>query len=210
MEEIFKNWLINRGYSPNGAASSYSRAIPMISEHYSKSTKLNTTIYELSDQATISSIAHDYSQVGRFSEFGYGQHSRFRNAIARYSEFLVHHKGGEFEASQIFEDTESQEADVNTNFSYERDLQTALCSQISDLFPGYKIFGNTNLGVEYPISGKRIDILLEKTNSGNLLAIELKSGRADFKVFGQISMYLGLLKRQFPNKKVTGVILSAK
>lgn len=211
MEEKFKNWLISRGYSASGAAYSYSRAIPAISEHYSAKTGTAIDIYQIDDQSKVSEIAHDYSQAGRFSDFGYEQHSRFRNAIARYSEYLVHHSDGDEDTTiPIEEDVEDIETDYSTNFAYERDLQTAVCSQVSDLFPGYKIFGNSSLGVEYAISSKRIDILLEHIESGNLLAIELKSGRADFRVFGQISTYLGLLKRQFPEKTVTGVIVAGE
>lgn len=88
MEELFRAWLIARGYSAVGAASSYPSAILQISQHYSTETGRVTDIYAITDQATLSQIAHDYSQAGRFSEFGYQQHSRFRAAIARYSEFL--------------------------------------------------------------------------------------------------------------------------
>jgi RecB family endonuclease NucS len=68
-------------------------------------------------------------------------------------------------------------------------------------------FGNELLGIEYSIGGKRIDVLLENED-GELLAVELKSGVADFKVFGQISMYIGLLMDQFPEKKISGVIIA--
>ena len=50
--------------------------------------------------------------------------------------------------------------------------------------------------------------LLEHNETEDLLAVELKSGKADFKVFGQISMYLGLLQQKFPNKAITGVIVA--
>ena len=31
---------------------------------------------------------------------------------------------------------------------------------------------------------------------------------ADYRVFGQISMYIGLLQNQFPEKEITGVIVA--
>lgn len=43
-----------------------------------------------------------------------------------------------------------------------------------------------------------------------MLAIELKSGDADFRVFGQISMYLGLLSKKFPNKTAIGIIIAGE
>lgn len=55
---------------------------------------------------------------------------------------------------------------------------------------------------------KEFDVLLEHEESKNLLVVELKSGEADFKVFGQISMYIGLLKRQFPERNISGVIIA--
>src|SRR5690606_10487503 len=110
-----------------------------------------------------------------------------RAAIARYSEFFVNHRVGE--VVQEFQEPTAIESTATTiNFSYEKDLQRTLCAQISDLFPGYRIFGEANLGVEYLISGKKIDVLLEHAQNQELLVVELKSGRADYRVFGQISM----------------------
>jgi hypothetical protein len=82
--------------------------------------------------------------------------------------------------------------------------------QIAELFPGYKIFGENKEGIEYLIEGKKIDVLLENAVSQSLLAIELKSGTADFRVFVQISMYLGLLKKRFPDRKSKGLVISGK
>ncbi len=80
MEEVFKNWLIKRGYSETGAANSYSRAIHQISQHYSKNENKTIDIYTITNQEKISEISHSYSQSGIYSKFGYEQHSRFRNA----------------------------------------------------------------------------------------------------------------------------------
>ncbi len=209
MEESFRTWLIIRGYAAVGAATSYPTAIPQISQHYSRETGVDIDIYNITDQATLSQIAHAYSQAGRFAEFGYQQHGRFRAAIARYSEFFVNHRAGD--AAQEIEEPIPIESPATTiNFSYEKDLQTTLCAQISDLFPGYRIYGEANLGVEYLISGKKIDVLLEHTENRGLLIVELKSGRADYRVFGQISMYLGLAKREFPNREIRGVIVAGE
>jgi hypothetical protein len=201
MEQKFREWLVQRGNT--GAASSYPKAIKLISEHYSKETGNNTNIYSIKDQILISEIAHDYSQTGRFSKFGFEQKGRFRAAIARYSEFFVQHD----RTDPLPDPPEEPDPAIRNNFAYERDLQTSLCAQISELFPGYKIFGNEFLGIEYSIGGKRINVLLENED-GELLAVELKSGVADFKVFGQISMYIGLLMDQFPEKKISGVIIA--
>lgn len=206
LETLFKNWLLRRGNK--GAANSYPKAIHQISEHYSTQTGEQIEIYKMTDQNKISEIARDYSQTGRFSEFGYEQHGRFRAAIRRYSDFFVESRGEDHEIEEIRQEVENDISNPSKNFAYEKDLQTALCSHISELFPEYHIFGGLGIGVEYSIGGKRIDVLLEHGQSKDLLVVELKSGEADFKVFGKISMYIGLLKRQFPERNITGIIIA--
>ena len=204
MELAFKDWLVAQGKL--SAAKNYPQAIHLVSQHYSQATGQKTNIYAITDQVLISQIAHDYSQSGRFADYGYQQHSRFRAAIARYAEFFVQHSKPELTFAK--EEDRSYTPALDTNFAYEKDLQTTVCAQISELFPGYKIFGDNAMGIEYSIGGKRIDILLEQVDTTDLLAVELKSGIADFRVFGQISMYMGLLLTQFPERKITGVIVA--
>ncbi len=109
----------------------------------------------------------------------------------------------------LIDDEDIDYIESSNNFSYERDLKTSMISQISELFPEHKIYGENNEGVEYLIEGKRIDILLEKSD-GTLVAIELKSGIANYKVFGQLSMYLGLLMDKFPEKEIRGCIVAGE
>ena len=207
METMYKNWLLKRGNK--GAANSYPKAIHLISKHYSEKIGTLTDIYKITDQNKISELSHDYSQSGKFSEFGYEQHSRFRAAMGRYSDFFVQSRREGHSAEPEGKSNPEKNIDEPTNnFAYEKDLQTSLCSQITELFPEYKIFGGLSIGVEYSIGGRRIDVLLEHENEESLLVVELKSGEADFKVFGQISMYLGLLQRQFTDKKISGVIVA--
>ena len=203
MEYQFKEWLIQQG-KPS-AAKNYPQAINLVSQHYSKATGQKVNIYEITDQVLISEIAHAYGQSGKYSDYGYEQHSRFRAAINRYAEFFVQSQKPEILTPAI---EETEVAAAETNFAYEKDLQTAICAHISELFPNYKIFGGNSSGIEYSIESKRIDILLEDAKTGDLLAVELKSGTADYRVFGQVSMYMGLLMAKFPERKVSGVIIA--
>jgi hypothetical protein len=97
-----------------------------------------------------------------------------------------------------------------TYFSYEKDLQNSLISQAEELFPGYKIYGDNGEGIEYNINGKRIDLLLENKIQNKLLVVELKAGSADYKVFGQIAMYMGPLMQKHPDKEILGVIVAGE
>lgn len=110
--------------------------------------------------------------------------------------------------TDAIEEIENSESIQSQNFVYETDLQNSLVRQAEEFFPGYKIYGDNLEGIEYQIEGKRIDLLLENITENKLLAIELKANVADFKVYGQISMYLNLLEEQFPNKKIEGVIIA--
>ena len=209
MEQEFRDWLIKRGNA--GAAQNYPKAIHIISKHYSAETGVPTDIYSITDQHRISELAHDYSQSGKFSKFGYDQHGRFRAAIARYAEFFSepHH----YPITPTGPDTSPIEQSPpdsleSTNFAYEKDLQRTLCSQVAELFPKHRIFGGTSVGVEYSIGGRRIDVLLEHEATTALLVVELKSGTADFRTFGQLSMYIGLLQAQFPDRAISGIIVA--
>jgi hypothetical protein len=103
------------------------------------------------------------------------------------------------------------EVDKTVNlFSYEKDLQNSLISQAEELFPRYKIFGDNSEGIEYNINGKRIDLLLKNEDERKLLVVELKAGPADFKAFGQISMYMGSLMQKYPDKEISGVIIAGE
>lgn len=207
MIQEFKTWLIKRGNS--GAAQSYPGAINRLSTHYSENTGENIDIYSLRDIDVVNEIARKYRQDGIYGNYGYEGNGLYRNAIARYSEFLTDYLAGNDLPEEILTPSDNDNVICN-NFTYEKDLKRALCSQISTLFPGYKIFGENKEGIEYPIEGKRIDVLLENIASSSLLAVELKTGVADFRVFGQIAMYLGLLKKQFPDRKSEGVIISGE
>lgn len=124
------------------------------------------------------------------------------------ADFYEYHKNLSSE-NKILDEDDLEYIENSNNFSYEKDLKKSMVSQITELFPEYKIYGENNEGVEYQIEGKKIDILLEK-NDGNLFAIELKSGTANYKVFGQLSMYLGLLMGRFPEKEIHGCIVAGE
>jgi len=193
MQEQFRKWLIQIGMA-EATALNYANAINRISQHFSQHIDYNIEIYNLTDIAKLNNIANNYEH-----------HGLYRAAIKRYVEFFKQNILNEkIESKEIILDNDISQ---NQNFSYERDLQTSLCSQINKLFPNYNIF-NALEGIEYTIKNRRIDVLLEHNETKDLLAIELKSGEADYKVFGQISMYLGLLKEKFPDRDTKGIIIA--
>ncbi|RIA09188.1 hypothetical protein OE09_1017 [Flavobacteriaceae bacterium MAR_2010_72] len=211
VNEHFEKWLINTENKKEQTAYNYSKAINRISKHYSENTNQNLNLYSLTELDKLKNIADLYGTSGKFSEFGHVGNGTNRAAINSSYRFRQNTANIDFPTNEKIEDIDEPDfSDNSNNFSYERDLKSSIVYQISELFPDYKIYGTENDGVEYLIGGKRIDLLLEK-NDGSLLAIELKSGVANYKVFGQISMYLGLLMDKFPEKKeIKGCIIAGE
>lgn len=217
---VFQNWLKNSELKKDQTAYTYSKAIYRISRHYSEQIGQRIDLYVISDLVKLKEIAALYNKSGKYSKFGDIGNGTNRAAINALCRFMEVHRNinmdSENENDSALSESESAEMAVDkhesytiTNFSYEKDLKNSIIFQIADLFPDYKIYGDENEGVEYLIEGKRIDILLEKQDN-SLLIIELKSGTADFKVFGQISMYLGLMLDRFPDRMIRGCIIAGE
>lgn len=207
-KEKFKTWLIRNGYSDN-TTTSYSYAIDRISKHLTEKRNEKIDVYSMNDLSAIRKLVESYRTNGNYSEIGNEGRGTVRNAIKKFYSYKENADNISYDIAEEDNDIDELSDFLSNNFSYEKDLKNSMVSQIKDLFPEYKIFGNQNEGVEYLIEGKRIDILLEKS-SGELLAVELKSGIANFKVFGQISMYLGLLMERFPERKIKGCIVAGE
>ena len=203
MQERFRQWLIQIGRT-DATAYNYANAINNISRHYSEQKNKNIDIYHIKDFNLLNNLTKDYGSNGIYYEFGNRNNGLYRASIRRYLEFFTQNISDE-KTQQSDEDIQPIQ---NQNFSYERDLQTALCLQIDELFPEYKIYGNNSEGIEYSINNRRIDVLLEHKKTKDLLVIELKSGEADYRVFGQISMYIGLLQEKFSDKNINGIIIA--
>lgn len=215
MNKHFENWLKETENKSGQTAYNYAKAINRISKHYSENTKQNINLYSVTDLSNLKTIKDLYGTSGIYSEYGHtgnGTNRAAINSLYRFRENTVNTifpADNEILEDVITDDSESNSMKNSTNFSYERDLKSSIVFQINELFPDYKIFGFEDEGIEYSIGGKLIDILLENTN-GNLLAVELKSGRAKFDVFGQISMYLGLLMDKFPEREIKGCIIAGE
>ena len=209
MERRFKQWLIGEGYAEYGAARNYSIAINRISEHYSENTGERTNLFLVNDLDRVKEITLDYRQHGKFSDFGYERHSLYRAAMNQYLNFFISQSGSSNLCANSEDEVSEDVSSMEHKFTYEKDLQSALSLQVSEVFPGYRIWGGNREGIEYAIGGRRIDILLEENNSGDLLVVELKSGVADYKAFGQISMYISLLQSEFPDRSISGVIVAS-
>jgi len=219
--ESFKKWMEFNGKPKNTIQNRISNCKNVenyegnLDEHFMKNYGLSLMeklSYSMSDERNKSPAKHKIPIDGNIRNGS----ATLKQAVNLYFSFKKDN-GKEFREytnelvieNEIPENYEMEYSENSNSFSYEKDLKNSMVSQINELFPEHEIYGENDEGIEYLIEGKRIDILLEK-NNGNLLAVELKSGTANFKVFGQISMYLGLLMEKFPNKEIKGCIVAGE
>jgi len=103
------------------------------------------------------------------------------------------------------------EADNETTFSLEEDLETFLVANLGQLEQGLQLYtenGLTGEQVDAKPAG-RIDVLAKDVN-GNLVVIELKAADADREVCGQIQAYMGWAQKTLAaNKQVRGIIVAS-
>ena len=213
--DAFKKWLEDNGYPSNTLQSRLSNCRTVenyegdLDEHFIKDegfSLMKRLSYSRADERNNQPAKHKIPIDGNIRNGS----ATLKQAVNLYMRVRSEQDA---ELKTNIASTSADKDDLTTeiynNFSYEKDLKAAMVSQIKELFPGYDIYGEDKEGIEYYIGGKRIDILLEK-NNGDLLAVELKSGTANYRAFGQLSMYLGLLMDEFPDKEIKGCIVAGK
>jgi hypothetical protein len=98
-----------------------------------------------------------------------------------------------------------------SEFAYERDLQNFVAKNLALIEPGLRLYEEEEgiTGIEFPVGGRRIDILaLDAQN--NYVVIELKVSRGYDRVVGQLLRYVAWIKRHQaePGQGVRGVIIA--
>lgn len=93
--------------------------------------------------------------------------------------------------------------DSSIPFGLERDLQSALRRNIEQLEPGLSI---TDGGVERTVEAGKIDVTAEDVD-GNLVIIELKTGKATLDSMGQILSYMGSIENP-ERKRIRGILVA--
>jgi hypothetical protein len=116
-------------------------------------------------------------------------------------------------------DESSDDEPLDTNklvFEHEEHLKGFLIRNwnLHDLGREYDIYSENGetVGREYPTEVGRIDILATSKNKKTILVIELKRGRSNDKVLGQIQRYMGFVKAKMATKDQTvkGMIITSE
>lgn len=105
-----------------------------------------------------------------------------------------------FEKSE--EDEESDYEELDTTFSFEKDLHEFLQRNLTSLEEGLSLIES-----EYTTDIGRIDILAEDIDE-NLVVIELKAGIAKKEYLGQILSYIASVENANEGRKVRGLMVA--
>ena len=98
----------------------------------------------------------------------------------------------------------------------EQRIEERLARDLGLLKPfGYKLVlyespdGRSGRQLVCPSVGGRIDLLCTDRTTGGYVVIELKAGRADDRVYSQVSSYMGWVMQHLPHgRKVVGLVIS--
>ncbi len=132
----------------------------------------------------------------------------YKNAVVRYQKFL---KDDGFDrmpsnTEDACEKLElpSEDESAKQRFTLERDMQAALRQNIASLDPSLKIIDD---GAERAVNSGFIDITCADGNG--IVVVELKAGKTDCKVIGQILGYMGDVQEEENGKQVRGIIVAS-
>lgn len=113
-------------------------------------------------------------------------------------------------------DDNDEAADVNgadPEFAYERDLRNYLAKNLGVIEQGLQLYddGEGVTGLEFPVGGRRIDILAVDRR-GDYVVVELKVSQAYDRVIGQLLRYMGWIEQNQadPGQGVRGVIVASE
>ena len=101
---------------------------------------------------------------------------------------------------------------IKSSFALEKHLEDFLIQNWNNtsLSNEYEIIEREGKKSQYPTRSGPIDILAISKDKTHYLVIELKKGRASDEVVGQISRYIGYIKKELaaPNQGVKGLIIA--
>ncbi|MWC31024.1 endonuclease NucS domain-containing protein [Paenibacillus sp. MMS18-CY102] len=127
--------------------------------------------------------------------------------VREVSRVVTNEMSNDDQADQV-----SDDSNANLLFPFEAHLRDFIAKNISQVNIGGKplrlyVDDNGIEGIEYRIPVGRIDILAVDENE-NFVVLELKLSRGIDTTVGQLLRYIGWLQSEYPDKKVSGIIVA--
>ena len=218
MRSDYKQWLEDQQYSSNTITAQIHRT-SRVEECYSdlealhNSGKLQSVIDELTYSAEDERRNKPNPSKIPFDGNIRNNLSSYKNAVVRYRKFLT----GGWERSDIdspiaesssvrpIEVLVEQSEAATQKLSLERDMQAELCRDIRKLGKSLSIIDD---GAERSVNSGFIDITCEDTLDKAIVVIELKAGKTDSRVIGQILGYMGDLAQEEEEREIRGILVA--
>lgn len=211
MRNDYADWLVAQGYNEN-TCNTQKNHIRQIERYYGdldariSNGEFDDLIAEFTFTLADERMGRENPTKVEFSGRNYTRLQSLKGAIKRYAQFLAggdeHGYGAGLDASPT--DAPSLDGADKQRFALERDMQTSLRDGIGGLEAGLSIVDD---GVERSVDSGFIDILCED-EQGSLVVVELKAGKTDARVVGQILGYMGDLIVEGDAEKVRGIIVA--
>jgi RecB family endonuclease NucS len=137
---------------------------------------------------------------------GKGANLVIRYQLPRGNQTYDSNENSEF----VNHDSETVDIASFTSLSLERDLEKSLLGNLSQIEPGLSLYQKDGISGRQYDTGEvgRLDILA-LDGKGSLVVLELKAGRADESVCGQILRYIGWVQEYLAvDREVRGIIVA--
>jgi endonuclease len=219
MREDFRTWLKSEGYADNTCNAQIARVQRIEAEYGPIEDIVNANQYDLLFRALTYSTADERHQRPNPSKFKIDGNLRnnlasYKDALARYRRFLSSpitakplidaplpsFSNSQYETVALPELVTMEKQRI----SLERDMQNALRQQIAQLDPHLTIIDD---GAERAVDSGFIDILARDSRDA-IVVIELKAGKTDNRVIGQILGYMGDIAVEYDGTAVRGIIVA--
>jgi len=210
MHDDYKGWLAARGYADTTQTAQLHR-VQKVEEQYGA---LDGLIEAGAFPAVIAeltySVADERQNRPNPSRLAFQGNIRtnlqsYKNAAIRYARFLAEMAGPLHDADgHSAAPAESAPDDAKQRLALERDMQTALRRDIAALEPGLEIIDD---GAEHSVASGFVDILCRDRDK-RIVVVELKAGKTDARVVGQILGYMGDLMESEDTQDIRGIIVA--
>ena len=212
MRSDYKSWLIAEEYSDNTVTAQLHRVGKVEAAYGSLDDIFVGGTYEDLISELTYSAQDERSDKPNPSRISFEGNTRnnlqsYKNAVVRYRKFLLAEpvavavEATSLTASVVRSDDSTIE---KQRLSLERDMQTALRRDIHLLESGLTIIDD---GAERAVNSGFIDILCHDEEA-RVVVVELKAGKTDARVVGQILGYMGDLLEEDELSTVRGIIVA--
>jgi endonuclease len=212
MREDYREWLKAQQYAEGTQNTQIARVSKVESSYGSLDEAFSAGTYDQIIEELRYSVEDERQNKPNPSRIVLGGNLRsnlqsYRDAVVRYKRFLEAGPSGDLEerAPQEPLPLVPYEPEVlRQKFALERDMQAALRRDITHLSQGLRIVDD---GAERHVASGFIDILCTDAD-GVSTVVELKAGKTDARVVGQILGYMGDLIEEDELKNIRGIIVA--